>query len=52
MINVAADSMACVSLGPSPEPVITGRGVGKTFGGGSIVALEGATFDVARGALL
>jgi NitT/TauT family transport system ATP-binding protein len=52
MMNVAADSMACVSLGPSPEPVITGRGVGKTFGGGSIVALEGATFDVARGAFV
>lgn len=52
MMNVAADSMACVSLGPSPEPVISGRGVGKTFGGGSIVALEGATFDVARGAFV
>jgi NitT/TauT family transport system ATP-binding protein len=33
-------------------PVISGRGVGKTFGGGSVVALEGATFDVAPGSFV
>jgi NitT/TauT family transport system ATP-binding protein len=33
-------------------PVISGRGVGKTFGGGAVVALEGATFDVAPGSFV
>ncbi|MBM3614712.1 MAG: ABC transporter ATP-binding protein [Alphaproteobacteria bacterium] len=33
-------------------PVISGRAVGKTFGGGAVIALEGATFDVAPGSFV
>ena len=30
-------------------PIVQGMNVGKTFGGGKVVALEGATFDIAKG---
>jgi NitT/TauT family transport system ATP-binding protein len=36
----------------SGTTVIEGRHVGKTFGGGSVVALEGASFDVVRGSFV
>ena len=32
----------------APAPIISARGVGKISGGGSVVALEGASFDVAQ----
>ena len=32
--------------------VIEGRHVGKTFGGGSVIALEGASFDVTKGSFV
>jgi len=34
------------------ETVISGREVGKSFGGGSVVALEGASFDVPGGSFV
>jgi NitT/TauT family transport system ATP-binding protein len=34
------------------DTVISGRNVGKSFGGGAVVALEGANFDVARGSFV
>ncbi len=34
------------------DTVISGRGVGKTFGNGLVVALEGASFDVPRGSFV
>ncbi len=34
------------------ETVISGRAVGKSFGNGLVVALEGASFDVPRGAFV
>jgi NitT/TauT family transport system ATP-binding protein len=37
--------------GRSPA-VISGRGVGKSFGNGAVVALEGATFDVQPGSFV
>jgi NitT/TauT family transport system ATP-binding protein len=46
------ESVTGVAPGQRPTPVISGRGVGKTFGGGSVIALEGATFDVAPGSFV
>ena len=34
------------------ETVIEGRGVGKSFGGGSVVALEGASFSIQAGSFV
>ena len=34
------------------ETVIEGRGVGKSFGGGSVIALEGASFSVKAGSFV
>ena len=34
------------------KTVIEGRGVGKTFGGGAVVALEGASFAIAEGSFV
>jgi len=31
------------------DVVVAGRNLGKTFGGGAVVALEGASFDIAKG---
>jgi len=31
------------------SPIVHGTNVGKTFAGGSVVALEGASFDIAKG---
>ncbi|MEY2955743.1 MAG: ABC transporter ATP-binding protein [Gemmobacter sp.] len=36
----------------APAPIISARDVGKIFGGGSVVALEGASFDVAQGSFV
>lgn len=33
-------------------PIISARDVGKTFGGGAVVALQGASFDVAQGSFV
>ncbi len=33
-------------------PVISGKGVGKTFANGSVIALEGASFDIAPGSFV
>lgn len=38
-----------VATDQTTETVVSGRGVGKTFGGGSVVALEGANFEIGRG---
>lgn len=46
----AASQMAI--HGKGAETVISGRGVGKTFANGSVVALEGATFDVPKGSFV
>src|SRR5262245_57886739 len=34
------------------DPVVSGRQVGKTFSGGEVVAIEAASFDVARGSFV
>jgi NitT/TauT family transport system ATP-binding protein len=47
-----ADPKSAAAAGTGMVPVISGRGVGKTFGGGAVVALEGATFDVAPGSFV
>ena len=36
----------------APAPIISARDVGKIFGGGSVVVLEGASFDVAQGSFV
>ena len=33
-------------------PIMSARDVGKTFGGGAVVALQGASFDVAQGSFV
>ncbi|PQO22155.1 ABC transporter ATP-binding protein [Rhodobacteraceae bacterium WD3A24] len=43
MTNTAKDKA------DAAEVVVSGKGVGKTFAGGSVVALEGANFDIERG---
>ncbi len=48
-------AVAEIRPGPDSEAarnVIEGRNVGKTFGGGSVVALEGANFDVPQGSFV
>lgn len=47
-----ADHKGQSALGNGTKPVISARGVGKTFGGGAVIALEGATFDVAPGSFV
>ena len=47
--------MALETARPDPEPaptVVSGRNVGKIFAGGSVVALEGATFDIPKGSFV
>ncbi len=46
------EAMRATVAGAAPVPVISGRGVGKTFGGGAVVALEGASFDIAPGSFV
>ena len=45
-------AQAPLSAGRTGEAVVSGRNVGKTFAGGSVVALEGASFDIARGSFV
>jgi NitT/TauT family transport system ATP-binding protein len=47
-----ADRTAARAAEARTAPVISGRGVGKTFGGGAVVALEGASFDIAPGSFV
>ena len=51
-MNVTVEPRGTGAQGARPASVISGRGVGKTFGGGAVIALEGATFDVAPGSFV
>ncbi len=46
------EATSATVAGAASVPVISGRGVGKTFGGGAVVALEGASFDIAPGSFV
>ena len=51
-MNVTVEPRGTRAEGARTAPVISGRGVGKTFGGGAVIALEGATFDIAPGSFV
>jgi NitT/TauT family transport system ATP-binding protein len=51
-MNAPAPRSEAARSASATSPTISARGVGKSFANGSVVALEGADFDVARGAFV